>query len=76
MLKANFITADEAARKVKDGDTVCSIAMTLVSVSESILKALEKRFWKADIPLILPCFILADRVIEKMESSTLHMKAW
>ena len=45
MLKANFITADEAARKVKDGDTVCSIAMTLVSVSESILKALEKRFF-------------------------------
>ena len=39
MLKANFITADEAARKVKDGDTVCSIAMTLVSVSESILNA-------------------------------------
>ena len=50
MLKANFITADEAARKVKDGDTVCSIAMTLVSVSESILKALENVFWKAEHP--------------------------
>lgn len=50
MLKANFITADEAARKVKDGDTVCSIAMTLVSVSESILKALEKRFLESGHP--------------------------
>ena len=50
MLRANFITADEAARKVKDGDTVCSIAMTLVSVSESILKALEKRFLESGHP--------------------------
>ena len=37
MLKANFITADEVVLIVKDGDTVCSLAMTLVSVSESIL---------------------------------------
>ena len=44
MLKANFITAREAAAKVKDNSTICTIAMTLVSASESILKELEKSF--------------------------------
>ena len=44
MLKANFITAQEAAEKIQDGSTLCTIGMTLVSASESILKAIEKRF--------------------------------
>lgn len=44
MLKGNFITAQEAAEKIKDGSTLCTIGMTLVSASESILKELEKRF--------------------------------
>ena len=43
MLKANFITAQEAAEKIQDGSTLCTIGMTLVSASESILKAIEKR---------------------------------
>lgn len=42
MLKANFITAQEAAEKIQDGSTLCTIGMTLVSASESILKAIEK----------------------------------
>ena len=33
MLKANFITAEEAAEKIKDGSTVCTIGMTLVSAT-------------------------------------------
>ncbi|MCI5900264.1 MAG: acyl CoA:acetate/3-ketoacid CoA transferase [Lachnospiraceae bacterium] len=44
MLKANFITAQEAAAKIQDGDTLCTIGMTLVSASESILKAIENDF--------------------------------
>ncbi|GKH30763.1 acyl CoA:acetate/3-ketoacid CoA transferase [Muricomes sp. OA1] len=44
MLKANFVSAKEAAAKIKDGNTVCTIAMTLVSASESILKELEKSY--------------------------------
>lgn len=50
MLKANFITAEEAARKIKDGDTVCPVAMTLVSASESVLKELEKSFLETGHP--------------------------
>jgi len=44
MIKANFISAKEAVSMIKDGDTVCTIAMTMVSASESILKEVEKSF--------------------------------
>lgn len=44
MLKANFISAKEAVAKIKDGSTICPVAMTLVSASESVLKELEKSF--------------------------------
>ncbi len=59
MLKANFITAKEAAQRVKDHSTVCTIAMTLVSASESILKELENNFLEkghpADLTLLHSC---------------------
>ena len=44
MLKANFITAEEAAGYLKDGMTLCPVAMTLVSACESILKEIEKSY--------------------------------
>ena len=50
MLKNNFITAQEAAEIVEDNKTICTIGMTLVSASESILKALEKRFLETKHP--------------------------
>lgn len=43
-MKAHFITAKEAADMIEDGSTVCTIAMTLVSASESILKEIENSF--------------------------------
>lgn len=59
MMKANFITADQAAALVKDGMTVCPVAMTLVGASESILKAIEHSFLEtghpADITLLHSC---------------------
>lgn len=39
-----FVSAAEAATMIKDNSTVATIGMTLVSASESILKALEKQF--------------------------------
>lgn len=39
-----FISADEAAAMINDGDTVCTVGMTLISAAESILKAIESRF--------------------------------
>jgi propionate CoA-transferase len=50
MIKANFISAQEAADMVGDGKTICPIAMTLVSASESVLKALERRFLETGHP--------------------------
>lgn len=50
MIKANFISAKEAADYVKDGMTVCPIAMTLVSASEAVLKELESSFLKTGHP--------------------------
>ncbi|MCI6463958.1 MAG: acyl CoA:acetate/3-ketoacid CoA transferase [Faecalicatena sp.] len=50
MIKANFITAEEAARFVKDGMTICPVGMTLVSASESVLKALEASFLETQHP--------------------------
>lgn len=50
MLKANFVTAKEAAAMVKDGQTICPVAMTLVSACESILKELEKNFLETGHP--------------------------
>jgi propionate CoA-transferase len=50
MIKNHFITAKEAAEIVQDGKTICTIGMTLVSSSESILKALEHRFLESGHP--------------------------
>lgn len=50
MLKAHFITAEQAALLFSSDKTICTIGMTLVSASESILKALEKRFLETGTP--------------------------
>lgn len=50
MLKANFITPQEAVSMIRDGDTVCTIGMTLVSASETVLKAIEKSFLETGKP--------------------------
>ena len=59
MIKANFITPEDAVGYIKDGMTVCPIGMTLVSASESILKAIEKSFLEtghpAEITLLHSC---------------------
>ena len=41
-LQANFVTPEQVAAGIKDGSTICTIGMTLVSASESNLKAIEK----------------------------------
>ena len=43
-MKANFVSAAEAAAMLKDGATVATVGMTLIGAAESILKAIENRF--------------------------------
>lgn len=50
MKKPVFVSAQDAAAMIKDGKTVATIGMTLVSASETILKAIEKRFLKTGSP--------------------------
>ncbi len=38
MKKSKFVTAPEAVSMIRDGTTVCTIGMTLVSACETILK--------------------------------------
>lgn len=49
-MKTTFISAQEAARLIKDGDTVCTVGMTLIGAAESILKAIEARFLARNTP--------------------------
>lgn len=50
MRKPVFITAKEAAGWIKNGSTLCTIGMTLISASESILKEIEKSFLESATP--------------------------
>ena len=50
MKKPVFISAQEAAGWIEDGSTVATIGMTLVSASESILKAIEQKFLDTGSP--------------------------
>ena len=50
MIKANFISAAKAVEMIKDESTICTIGMTLVSASETILKEIEKNFLETGHP--------------------------
>lgn len=50
MRKPVFMTDAQAAALIEDGSTVATIGMTLVSSSETILKAIEKRFLETGSP--------------------------
>ena len=50
MRKPVFVSGDEAAKMIPDGATVATIGMTLVSASETILKAIENRFLETGSP--------------------------
>nr|WP_314266310.1 CoA-transferase [uncultured Moellerella sp.] len=49
-MKNKFITKDEAAKLINDGDTICTVGMTLSSAAESILSAIEQRFLAKQSP--------------------------
>lgn len=44
------ITKEAAAELIRDNSTICTVGMTLVSASESILSSIEKRFLETDSP--------------------------
>lgn len=50
MKKPVFVSAGEAAGMIRDDSTIATIGMTLVSASETILKAIESRFLETGSP--------------------------
>lgn len=56
MKTPKFVTAQEAVEMIKDGSTVCTIGMTLISASETILKEIERRFLDEGHPRDLTLF--------------------
>lgn len=49
-MKANFIQPKEAIKLIKDGATISTVGMTLVSSSETILKEIENSFLENGYP--------------------------
>ena len=56
MRKPRFVSAEEAVELIQDSSTLCTIGMTLVSASETILKAIEKKFMETGSPNNLTLF--------------------
>lgn len=56
MKKPVFITAKEAADLIPNCSTLCTVGMTLVSASESILKAVEQKYLEKGEPNHLTLF--------------------
>lgn len=50
MKRPVFMTGEQAAQMIESGKTIATIGMTLVSASETILKALEQRFLETGAP--------------------------
>jgi len=67
MKKPDFISAREAADLVRDGQTVCTIGMTLISACESILKELEKKYLEEGHPRELTLFHSCGQAAMKTE---------
>ena len=56
MRKPIFVSAQEAVGMIQDYSTLCTIGMTLVSVSETVLKAIEQKFLDTGTPRGLTLF--------------------
>ena len=56
MRKPEVLTAQEAVDLIADGSTICTIGMTLISASETILKEIENRFLTQGHPYGLTYF--------------------
>ena len=59
MKKVSIITAEEAALKVQDGDTIATGGFVSCACPETLSKALEKRFLETGHPQNLTLFFAA-----------------
>ena len=72
MKKVSIITAEEAALKVQDGDTIATGGFVSCACPETLSKALEKRFLETGHPQNLTLFFAAMAPAVTITA----MKAW
>lgn len=73
MKKPVVITAKEAVDYIKDGSALCTIGMTLISASESILKEIEKQFLEKGHPKDLTYFHTCGQAAMKQSGGLQHL---
>lgn len=77
MKKVSIITAEEAALKVQDGDTIATGGFVSCACPETLSKALEKRFLETGHPQNLTLFFAAGQATAMAPAVTITaMKAW
>ena len=73
MRKPAFITAKEAVKWIADGSTLCTIGMTMVSASETILKEIERSFLEEGHPRDLTFFHTCGQAAMKTPFGMTHL---
>lgn len=73
MRKPKFINAKQAVDMIADGSTLCTIGMTLISASESILKEIERRFLEEGHPRDLTFVHTCGQAAMKVPGGMTHL---
>lgn len=73
MRRPDFLTASEAVDQIRDGSTLCTIGMTLISACESVLKEIEHRFLEEGHPRDLTYFHTCGQAAMKQPGGMQHM---
>ncbi len=73
MRKPAFVSAKEAVDLIQDGSTLCTIGMTLISASETILKEIERRFLEEGHPRDLTFVHSCGQAAMKMPGGMTHL---
>ena len=73
MKKPEIMTAAQAVDLIQDGSTLCTIGMTLISASESILKEIERRFLEEGHPRDLTYFHTCGQASIGMPGGMTHL---
>ena len=73
MRKPEVLTAQEAVDLIADGSTICTIGMTLISASETILKEIENRFLTQGHPYGLTYFHTCGQASIGMPGGMTHL---
>lgn len=73
MRKPAVLTAKEAVDLIKDGSTLCTIGMTLISASETVLKEIENRFLEQGHPRDLTYFHTCGQASMRQPGGMTHM---